>query len=613
MSQCLRIVFIRLAVCLAAVLGTIMPAGAQDIQPEFDLRDIDFTRVGDVGLKGTWGFTYGELLSPVEAHAAFIAGNLTEVETPNPWSDYLPASEDSPYHHGYASYVVRLKLPEAPENPLVLHVPHIADAYEIYWVPLEEPETAWRMSVEGNMTGPLVVGKSNRSHSLAMAQDGLLLINVRATQTSLNGILNTISVFDGPHLQSTMMIERLFEGAMIGFTLIVALLNFCLFAFYRKDLATLVLTLAGIAIMIRFLTVGDNIETLFGAQWHGLRIRLEYANSAFLFWVAMLLNQTLLWQGLRNFRVIESHTVVTILYVVFSVLAPLDFVTASQNALIGLGFVTLCFILFSCGVAAWKKVPNAMFIMFIWTVISGFAAFDVIKSNATGYDWNTLDKMFVVGLMAYSVQVGRRVISAINRAEFLEEERKLLKKLHQDAVDSARHDHLTGLLNRQAFDGELTHAWLQREKENSPLSLILFDIDHFKGVNDTHGHPIGDKVLKSVAQLLKNTSLRNSDRICRYGGEEFALILPNTRGKDAKKIAERLRQSIAGHSTECSAELTLMITCSFGIATATYKGPEDATQLIEQADHALYCAKGAGRNRVERYGVPSPAPTAKTA
>jgi len=617
MSQAMRSVLIRLCLCIAAVLGTAVATLAQDSAPEFDLRDVDFATIGDVGLKGDWGFVFGELLSPAEAHAAFRAGTLAPVETPSNWTDHLPASTDNPYHHGYASYVVRLRLPEAPENPLVLHVDRIADAYEIYWVPFNAPETAWRLAAEGSMTGPLVAGKTHRTHSLAQAQDGLLLINVRAGHTSRNGMIHTITVYDGRHLQSTVMIERLFEGAMIGFIILVGALNFCLFAFHRKDFATFVLTLAGVAILIRFVTVGDNIETLFGAQWYAFRIRLEHANTAFLFWTALLLNQTLLWQRVRNSRLIVGHAVLTSLFVAFALVAPLEYVTSAESWLYVLGSVTLCIILIGCLIAILNKVQYAAFVGLSWFAIGSTAIYDTLVSDATGYDSNVVDRMFVIGLMAYSVQVGRRVISSINRAEFLEEERVLLKKLHQDAVDNARHDHLTGLLNRQAFDDELAHAWLQKEKENSHLSLILFDIDHFKGINDAYGHPIGDKVLQSVSQLLRDTRLRNSDRICRYGGEEFAIILPNTRGKDAQKIAERLRKTIAGHATACAPDLTVMITCSFGLATATSKGPEEAVQLVEQADLALYDAKGSGRNKVKRYGMPhgdAPLePAAKTA
>lgn len=601
----LRSIFLRLFLCLLATLAVAAPANALCERPEFDLRAIDFSDVGDIGLKGDWLFTYGELLSPAEAHAAYYSGTMLPVETPNPWTAYLPESEANTYHHGYASYLVRLRLPEAPENPLMLMVDHIADAYEIYWVPMEAPETAWRIAAEGNMTGPLVAGKSHRAHSLTKAQDGLLLINVRGALTSRNGIIETITVFDGPHLQSTIQIDRLFEGVMIGFILIIAALNFCLFVFHRKDFATFVLTFAGVAILIRFFIVGDNIETVFGAEWHRLRIRVEYANYAFLFWTAVLLNQTLLFQKVKNSRLVVSHAVMAFFFVVYSFAAPLDFVTASAPAVDTFGFITLGIILCGCFLAMVKQVPNAGFVLLVWLAIAGASICDLLRTEATGYASHLLDMMFVLGLLAYSVQVGSRVINSINRAEFLEEERALLKKLHQDAVDNARRDHLTGLLNRQAFDDELSHAWLQREKADNQMSLILFDIDHFKAINDTHGHPIGDKVLKSVAELLKNTRLRKSDRICRYGGEEFALILPGTRGKDAVKIAERLRKSIAKHSTACADDLTLMITCSFGVATASPNGPEEATQLIEQADLALYRAKSAGRNRVERYGMPN--------
>lgn len=157
---------------------------------------------------------------------------------------------------------------------------------------------------------------------------------------------------------------------------------------------------------------------------------------------------------------------------------------------------------------------------------------------------------------------------------------------------------MTGLLNRQAFDHEYSHAWRAAKERVEPLSVVLFDIDHFKKVNDTYGHPMGDRVLKALADRLMAFPLRRCDRVVRYGGEEFAVLLPNTLLEDAMTVADKIRLDIADTPVIDDADFSLSMTCSFGIActiTASGCSPES---LLQRADEALYASKHGGRNRV---------------
>ncbi|MGR3712224.1 MAG: diguanylate cyclase [Shimia sp.] len=613
MSQLPRSFILRILFCIASALYVAAPVFAQEDAdlPVFDFRHVDFAEENNRSLMGDWFFTYGKLHSPAEAHAAYHNGTMQKVKTPDNWRDHLPKNSANPNQHGYASYVVRLRLPEIAESPLVLNIPRISDAYEVYWVPLNAPETAWRVGAEGTMTGPLVASQGNQAHSLALAHDGLLLINVRSGLSSNSGIKSVLNIYDAAYYQAVVQIDRLFDGILLGFILIVAMLNLSLCVFHRKDLATLGLALAGAAIFIRFVTVGGTIETVLGPEWRPMRLRIEFANAFFVLWIAVFVNQTLLWGRIRDWYAVIGHGTAACIGILFCFLAPLPLVTSGFGLTLAFALGTVALVMFGCIIGIKRKAPNAILVMFVWSAMVVAWLCDVFSLKYYGHITDMLDIMFVLGIVTYSVQVGRRVIASINRAEFLEEERVLLQKLHQDAVDTARHDHLTGLLNRQAFDDEMTHAWLQREKENNTLSLILFDIDRFKSINDTHGHPVGDTVLRSVSGLLKDTRLRKSDRICRYGGEEFALILPNTSAENAEKIAERLRALIASHATPCGSDLFLIVTCSFGVAATSRKGPRDLSELVEQADAALYRAKEAGRNRVVLFDAQGSSPLAQ--
>ncbi|KPA22766.1 Phytochrome-like protein cph2 [Shimia sp. SK013] len=605
MLQLMRRVHFWFVFIISAAVIAAASVAAPAQQPEFDLRHIDFRTEGQTALSGDWFFSHGSIMTPVNAHTAYLEGSMNTVAVPNSWNAHLPVNADNPHHAGYGSYVARVRLPKAMGTKLVLDVLRISDSYEIYWIPINAPEKAWRIASEGTMTGPLVASHGYKGHTMAMADDGLILINVRGEQTSKNGITEPLTLYDATTFQILVQMERLLEGILIGFVLIVGALNFSLFFFHRKDAATLVLTLAAAAILFRMISVGGSIETVLGPEWRGVRLRLETANIFFLLWTATLLNQALLWQHIRNWRFSLGFGLVCGVLILICAVAPLQVVTDLDTPITIVVLVSVVTVLIGCGVGILRRVPNAGFFFISWLAMTLAAINDATNSPYFVHTLKTLDIAFVMGIMAYSIQVGRRVISAINRAEFLEEERTLLQKLHQDAVDSARLDHLTGLLNRLAFDTELAHAWLQHEKEDEPLSLILFDIDHFKSINDSHGHQVGDRVLQSLASLLKDIRLRKSDRICRYGGEEFALILPETSGKDARKIAERIRKSIAGHTTDCSDDLTLIVTCSFGVASATTDHSDDPSRLLERADAALYRAKANGRNRVECHRMPN--------
>lgn len=153
-------------------------------------------------------------------------------------------------------------------------------------------------------------------------------------------------------------------------------------------------------------------------------------------------------------------------------------------------------------------------------------------------------------------------------------------------------DTLTGLANRRTFNERLQAEFERSARYGTDLALVMIDLDHFKHVNDRHGHQVGDQVL-SVFGALLNKSRRHSDTLARYGGEEFALILPNTSIECACRQGERLREQIRQHDWPCG-ELTV----SIGVAGRLY---EDSTMaLLQRADRALYAAKKAGRDRVIR-------------
>lgn len=157
-------------------------------------------------------------------------------------------------------------------------------------------------------------------------------------------------------------------------------------------------------------------------------------------------------------------------------------------------------------------------------------------------------------------------------------------------------DHLTGLYNRRFFVSTLNREIIRAKKFKHPLSVILLDIDHFKTYNDKYGHKMGDTVLKIIAKILKK-SIRKIDTVFRYGGEEFAIIVPETSFDEVSSLAERIRLNVEVGSKRIR-KVKHPVTISLGVAT--YKKEYKFSRIVEDADQLLYEAKSAGRNIVKK-------------
>jgi diguanylate cyclase (GGDEF)-like protein len=175
-----------------------------------------------------------------------------------------------------------------------------------------------------------------------------------------------------------------------------------------------------------------------------------------------------------------------------------------------------------------------------------------------------------------------------------------LNEANQKLTEQATIDSLTGVKNRSTFDKRLQAEGRISRRQQTPLALLMLDIDRFKTINDTHGHLAGDQTLKSIANTLKNILRRPSDLVSRFGGEEFAIILPNTDTNGALSVAEQIRHAISALDVSWDKQ-TIPLTASIGVSVAIIESDMHITQLLEQADKALYHAKNSGRDRVYAF------------
>ena len=169
-------------------------------------------------------------------------------------------------------------------------------------------------------------------------------------------------------------------------------------------------------------------------------------------------------------------------------------------------------------------------------------------------------------------------------------------------------DELSGLSARRYFETRLAEEWSRHRRYRSPVSVALFDLDHFKAINDSLGHAAGDLAIRRFGEILK-AAVRSSDLPCRHGGEEFAVLFPETSAQSALAVAERVRRALE-REVFASEKKTFRVTVSAGIADTAELEEDERHQLLFRADQALYTAKDEGRNRVrlwtERRRAPRP-------
>jgi len=224
----------------------------------------------------------------------------------------------------------------------------------------------------------------------------------------------------------------------------------------------------------------------------------------------------------------------------------------------------------------------------IMIVAEGDEKLGVKAMDKGAYDFLTKDEIKTVAL-------SRAIRRVMQRRKLESDVKETLDKLEKLAIK----DGLTGLYNQHHFKEVISREYKKAKRYVQSLSCIMLDLDHFKSVNDTHGHQFGDEVLRQSADIL-NKLVRDTDFVARYGGEEFFIILPNTNLEGAHTLAERIRAAFADHIFKKD-DISEIVTVSIGVSATSDENVISENDLISNADKSLYRAKWRGRNNVCVY------------
>jgi diguanylate cyclase (GGDEF)-like protein len=254
-----------------------------------------------------------------------------------------------------------------------------------------------------------------------------------------------------------------------------------------------------------------------------------------------------------------------------------------------------------------EHAPDLILLDIIMPGMDGYQTFTALQNNEKTMH---IPVIFITGLSTSSDEKNGLMLGAVDYiSKPFDDMIVKLRVRHQIRIINQMRlieylsimDQLTEIPNRRNFDNRLHIEWGRAIREAAPISLLMIDIDHFKIYNDTYGHPQGDTALRALARVLRESLKRETDFVARLGGEEFAVLVPNTSSDGALKIGRRIRKNIESSAIPCVDGSCTQLTVSIGVNTHTPAHGSSLDEFIAKADQALYAAKNTGRNRVCPY------------
>ena len=544
--------------------------GILDLSSHLSLLDENIT------LDGQWEFYWNELLSPKEFGRSNAEPEFINV--PGSWTlvnDY-PA-------WGYGTLRVRIKGLK-PRSLYSLYIPDMVSNYNLW--------------IDGHLLSSNgVVGKIQSDSkpqflpkilTFAAEKDTTeIVIQISNFDYRKSGIwrsifLGTQQSIDGFRDKRVMM-----EVFLVAILLSIFLFHIGIYLYRKMEKTEFLFGIICLTFLIRIITTGEQLLTYFIPlfPWEILR-RMEY--------IPFYASAPLLALFLSSLFPKECSKWVNRIYVgICSILGLFIMVTPVRISNNTMGFaqimmiVGIVYALIMMIRALIRRREGAFLITLAYFIFSITVVNDILYSNQIIQTLYVTPLGFVIFIIIQSQMLTRRFTRSFTQRELLAKSRDKFK--HASITDS-----LTGLFNVRYLHQTIEKEMLEAIESSKSLSVIMADVDNFKLYNDTWGHKQGDEVLKKMAGIIRK-SARENDSPCRYGGEEFSVVLPDTEIKEAAEVSERIR--LRFELAEDKDERMQGITVSIGVAQ--YKDGESVDSIIERADKALYEAKHKGKNRVE--------------
>jgi diguanylate cyclase (GGDEF)-like protein len=292
----------------------------------------------------------------------------------------------------------------------------------------------------------------------------------------------------------------------------------------------------------------------------------------------------------------------TLMYLGLLAITTLGIFSRGQFPLLFLIFPPLMFLVVELGVGG--GALGACVVAAIGSIYTVAGHGLLARGQASTLEQRILILQLFLATAVLSVDVVGLVLGDLKRSALVEEAARVSLSDALDTLEGvARVDATTRIANRRRLDEALEEEWQRAVRQQTRLSLLLLDVDHFKSYNDHYGHLAGDECLRRVAEIVGGALRRSGDLLARFGGEEFAIVLPNTDSAGANELAEQVRSALHTAAIAHAGVGEGILTVSIGSATAAPQREEPATILLAAADHALYQAKRGGRDRVESSGL----------
>ena len=591
-----------------------------------DLRDHEF--ISHLNLDGEWRFVWRDTSST----AIPASDNHINIEVPDSWKGHRYDGVKLP-GHGAGSYFLTILIPEQSES-YAIKFSTAGTAYNLF-VNEDLVGSVGIYSIDPNMSRPLYEPKI---YNLGRLSNQLMIrVDVSNYDHRLGGLWESITFGTTEEIYEYREKQVAMALFMFGTIFVMGIYHLGIFSLSTKGRAALYFGIFCLIIGLRTLTTGEIFihEIWPSISWQML-VKIEYL-TFFTGIPIFYLFVRLQFPDELSERVGQVVAGISTLFVLLVLFTPVDTFSSSLSYFQPFSLLVMLYVIYGLVLAFIRGEEGSTM------VLVGFLSIVVTFMNDILYVANILHTghLISLGLLIFiltqaflisirfskayaTIDLQRTKLERTNTAYQAEiesrkaaeqevlEHKENLEELVEDRTaelqiankrleELSRVDGLTGIANRRRLDEELDREWKRMLREKRPLSVVLSDIDHFKLYNDTYGHQGGDECLIRVAQAIKETVNRPGDLTARYGGEEFCLVLPETNGLGAMKIAERVRKNVFELNLEHkSSPVAEVVSLSLGVATLIPDIGSHPSVLLEAADRALYQAKGNGRNRVEQ-------------